>query len=141
MFLTRKIFQKMEKDHNTGGKCCFCDRRHQQTNPGYLPTIIFWVALAKLVSKILMAYILFEALYKVHNFPSMTNSLKQTIFHFHSVWNPKKKIKKMSMVEMLIFCTIMIYLNDLRFKKQNFPKICRDILWIIKGHPLKCKKT
>ena len=77
VFLTHKIFQKTEKKHNTGGKCCFCDRRHQQTNPGYLPTIIFWVALAKLVSKILLAYILFEALYKVHNFPSMTNSLKQ----------------------------------------------------------------
>ena len=72
----------MEKDHNTGGKCCFCDRCHQQTNPGYLPTIIFWVALAKLVSKILLAYILFEALYKVHNFPSMTNSLKQYLIHF-----------------------------------------------------------
>ena len=49
---------------------------------GYLPTIIFWVALAKVVSKILMAYILFEALYKVHNFPSTTNSLKQYFIHF-----------------------------------------------------------
>ena len=59
----------------------------------------------------------------------------------HSVWKPKKKIKKLPMVEMLIFCTIMIYLNDLRFKKRNFPKICWDILWFIKGHPLKCKKS
>ena len=39
------------------------------------------------------------------------------------------------------FCTIIIYFNDLRFKKQNFPKICWDILWFIKGHPLKCKKS
>ena len=59
----------------------------------------------------------------------------------NSVWKPKKKIEKLSMVEMLIFCTIMIYLNDLRFKKRNFPKICWDILWFIKGHPLKCKKS
>ena len=59
----------------------------------------------------------------------------------HSVWKPKKKMKKLPMVEMLIFCTIMIYLNDLRFKKQNFPKICWEILWFIKGHPLKCKKS
>ena len=59
----------------------------------------------------------------------------------HSVWKPRKKIKKLPMVGMLIFCTIMIYFNDLRFKKQNFPKICWDILWFIKGHPLKCKKS
>ena len=72
----------MEKDHNTGGKCCFCDRHHQQTDPGYLPTIIFWVAIAKLVSKVLLAYILFEAIYKVHNFSNTTNGLKQYLIHF-----------------------------------------------------------
>ena len=64
-----------------------------------------------------------------------------SLWLFHSVWKPKKKIKKLLMVEMLIFCTIMIYFNDLRFKKQNFPKICWDILWFIKGHPIKCKKS
>ena len=72
----------MEKEHNTGGKCCFCDRHHQQTDPGYLPTIIFWVAIAKLVSKVLLAYILFEAIYKVHNFSNTTNGLKQYLIHF-----------------------------------------------------------
>ena len=51
------------------------------------------------------------------------------INHRNSVWKPKKKRKKLPMVEMLIFCTVMIYFNDLRFKKQNFPKICWDILW------------
>ena len=72
----------MEKDHDTGGKCCFCNRYSQHNKSGYLPTFLFWVTLAKLILKGILSYILFEALYKVHNFPSTTNSLKQYLIHF-----------------------------------------------------------
>ena len=72
----------MEKDHDTGGKCCFCNRYSQHNKSGYLPTFLFWVTLAKLILKGILSYILFEALYKVHNFPSTTNSLKQYFIHF-----------------------------------------------------------
>ena len=71
----------MEKDHDSGGKCCFCNRYNEHDNPGYFPTWLFWVALIKLILKGILSYILFEALYKVHNFPSMTNSLKQYLIH------------------------------------------------------------
>ena len=61
------------------GKCCFCNRYNEHDNPGYFPTWLFWVALIKLILKGILSYILFEALYKVHNFPSTTNSLKAVL--------------------------------------------------------------
>ena len=44
------------------------------------------------------------------------------------------------MVEMLIFCTIMIYFNDLRFKKTKFPENLLRYFVIYKRSPLKMQK-
>ena len=60
----------MDKNHNISDICCFCAKKHPKESPGILPTIIFYIALIKLVMNIATAYFLFEAFSKVLNFPA-----------------------------------------------------------------------